>query len=439
MIARWLKRTMPRSLFGRALLGVVLPVVLLLLIISVSFAQRHFEGVTRQMTRSVLLEVRYLVERVAAAPSLEKAQAEAMSVAGPLEFAVTYPVEDAPVGDFKLYYDLSGGFVIEQLHEGLHELIAVHLVTDRDVEMWISMPLGTMQVSFARSRLSASNPHQLLVMIIVLGALMIAVVSIFLRSQLQPLHRLSIAAADYGRGRVAPYQPSGALELRAAGTAFLDMRNRIERQSQSRTLMLSGISHDLRTPLTRLRLGLSMLDDADTEPLVRDVDDMQRLIDAFLDFARDEASDVLEEVAPGPLVAEIVEDCARAGAQVEFDPPAKPPGDMHLRPMGVRRAVENLIGNAMRYGTNARVSVVDGAAALTIIVEDDGPGIAAADREEAVRPFTRLDPSRNQDSGPGVGLGLAIVTDVARAHGGALRLGDSAELGGLKAELVLPR
>ena len=438
MIPAWLKRTFPKGLQARALLILVLPVVTLLLIISVSFAQRHFEGVTRQMTASVLLELRYLIDRVEAQPNLEKAEAEAQSIATPMRFDVAFTREEAPDTDFRRFYDLSSGAVISYLREGLPELRAVHLPTERDVTLWLDLGHGTLQVSFDRLRLSASNPHQLLVMIVVLGALMLGIAWVFLRNQLGPINRLAAAAADFGRGRSVAFQPGGAQEVRAAGMAFLEMRGRIERQTQARTMMLSGVSHDLRTPLTRLRLGLSMLDDSETAPLIRDVDEMQRLLDAFLDFARDEAGDALEEVAPAQLVAEVVEDCRRGGQAVTFLAPPGGIAPVALRSGAIRRAIENLVSNALRYGQTAQVSLARGERSLTISVEDDGPGIPDGQREEAMRPFSRLDPARNQDRGSGVGLGLAIVADIARAHGGTLRLGRSKALGGLKADIVLP-
>ena len=438
MIPNWLRRTLPKGLLARALLILVLPVVTLLLIISVSFAQRHFEGVTRQMTASVVLELRYLIDRVDAQPNPEKAAAEAQSIAGPLNFDIAFPVADAPDEDFRRYYDLSAGAVISYLRDGLPELRAVHLLTDRELLIWIELQHGVMQVSFDRLRLSASNPHQLLVMIVVLGALMLGVAWVFLRNQLGPINRLADVATEFGRGRSVDYQPRGAQEIRAAGTAFLDMRGRIERQTQARTMMLSGVSHDLRTPLTRLRLGLSMLDDADTDPLIRDVDDMQRLLDSFLDFARDEASDEIETTNPEALLRDIVEDCRRGGQDVTLRVEGGPIPDMPLRTGAIRRAVENLVGNALRYGSRAEVGLLRGGKALTISVEDDGPGIEPGREDEAMRPFARLDPARNQDRGSGVGLGLAIVADVARVHGGTLRLSRSVEHGGLRADIVLP-
>ena len=200
--------------------------------------------------------------------------------------------------------------------------------------------------------------------------------------------------------------------------------------------MLAGVSHDLRTPLTRLKLGLSMIDPDEAAPLLRDVDEMQHLLDAFLDFSRDMGESKPQKVEPRTLVAQIVEDAQRAGKLVTLVD-KRIEGPVMIRVVPIRRAVENLINNAVRYGSVVRVSVRRTEKFLRIRVEDDGPGIPPEQRAEAVKPFARLDPARNQNKGSGVGLGLAIVADVARAHGGTLRLGTSKDLGGLQADILI--
>ncbi|MCC5975004.1 MAG: two-component sensor histidine kinase [Rubellimicrobium sp.] len=445
-----LKRSMPRSLFGRAALILLLPVLTLQGAVSLGFFQRHFEDVTRQMTRSVLLELRFLQDTVNAAPDLEAALVAAAVIAVPMELAVTLPVEAVPGADSRHLYDLSGRAMIATLRDGLPGLLAVDLIEDRRVTLWVETGQGDMQVAFHRRRVAASNPHQLLVVIVVLGVVLTVVAYLFMRNQLRPIAQLAEAATEYGKGRIVPYRPWGATEVRVAGTAFLEMRGRIERQNQARTLMLSGISHDLRTPLTRMRLGLALIGGDEAEALRHDVDEMRRMIDGFLDFARGDAGDALETVDVTELVRHAVADAARAGQAVTMAPVdpggaergvsgVEWAGPVPLRPLAIRRALDNLIGNALRHGSRAEVSVVVGQKTVRITVEDDGPGIPAEQRTEAMRPFTRLDPARNQDRGPGVGLGLAIVSDIARGHGGQLRLSDSARLGGLRADLILAR
>lgn len=439
MSFRWLKRYMPRSLYGRALLILILPVVTLQLVISVVFIQRHIEGVTEQMTGAVSRELRTVLERVEQADTRDSALATALPLSEPLELGLSF-VEggELVLVNQRRWYDFSGLVVIRSLNRLVLGVRAVKLPDDRLVNLFVDTRHGVARVDFNRRLVSARNTHQLFVNMIFFGGLMTVIAYLYLRNQLRPITRLARAAEAFGRGRTIPYSPAGAVEVRAAGNAFLDMRARIERQIEQRTMMLSGVSHDLRTPLTRLKLGLSLLEDEDREPLERDVEDMQRLLDEFLSFARGASEGDPEEVDPHAMVARIVEDCARAGQDVELAS-CEGEGMVMLRPLALRRAVENLIGNAVRYGTRAEVSVWLGEKSLRIRVEDDGPGIPADRREEAVKPFARLDAARNQDKGTGVGLGLAIAADAARAHGGILRLGESESLGGLRADIVMAR
>lgn len=430
----WLKPYMPRSLYGRAFLILLLPVISVMLVVSVVFIQRHFEGVTQQMTRSVTREVRVLLdtgmsaEEIAASrlASLLQVRAEAV------------PPGAMPDESARRWYDFTGAVVIREFTRLLPDLRAVELPDDDAVLLYFETGDGGMQLIFDRRRVSASNPHQLLVNMVFFAGIMTVIAYLYLRNQLRPITRLARAAEAFGRGRHMDYRPAGAVEVRAAGNAFVDMRNRIERQIEQRTLMLSGVSHDLRTPLTRLKLALSMLDEEERAPMAQDVEDMERLINEFLAFARGAQEGEPEPVDPVALVRQIVEDFQRGGKDVTLAM-TEGAGEVLLRPGGIRRAVENLVGNAVRYGTRAEVSVLLTAKSLRIRVEDDGPGIPEAQREEALKPFARLDEARNQNLGTGVGLGLSIAMDIARAHGGTLRLGHSDRLGGLQADIVIGR
>ncbi|QGX98299.1 HAMP domain-containing protein [Roseovarius faecimaris] len=435
MSFRWLKPYLPRSLYGRAMLILLLPVITLLLVVSVVFIQRHFDGVSEQMTTSVSREVRLLLSEHpgGAAEIAGSTTARILQIS-----AETVAPGDVPGEDIRQWYDLTGGVVTRHLHAFLPGLLAVELPDTQVVRLYFDHGGETIALSFDRRRASAANPHQLLVNMLVFGVLMTIVSFLYLRNQLRPITRLARAAEAFGRGRHEPYRPSGATEVRAAGNAFVNMRARIERQIEQRTLMLSGVSHDLRTPLTRLKLGLSMLEDEEAAPMRQDVADMERLLNEFLDFARGAQEGEPEPVDPMALVRQIVEDARRAELPVTLVE-AEGAGQMRLREGGIRRAVENLIGNAVRYGARAEVSVVLSDKSLRIRVEDDGPGIPVERREEAMKPFTRLEPARNQNRGTGVGLGLSIALDIARAHGGTLRLAESAKLGGLRADIVIGR
>ena len=435
----WLKNYMPRGIYARAALILVLPVLLLQLLVSVVFIQRHFDGVTRLMTSAMAIELRFLLDTTETTPTLDAALAAIAKLDRPLEIRTQLPANNVAPQDVVPRFDLTGRTVIETLRARVSNVLSVSLENRSRVLVWAQTTHGPMLMEFSRKRVSASNPHQLLVIMVVLGGLMTAIAYIFLRNQLRPIKRMARAATDYGKGRITPFTPTGAIEVRAAGTAFLDMRNRLERQTQSRTMMLSGVSHDLRTPLTRMRLGLSFVDSEEAEPLLRDVDDMERLLDAFLDFARSDAADSREPMVPSSIVNAVLENAVRMGQAVTCSGIEGPDEPVSLRPLAIRRALDNLIGNALRYGTKAQIGVSVTDRAVRFWVEDDGPGIPPDRYDDAVSPFVRLDPARNQDHGSGVGLGLSIVADIARTHGGVLRLGESKSLGGLKAELVLAR
>ena len=435
----FLKPLVPRGLYGRAALILVVPIVTIQLVVSLAFIQRHFEGVTRQMSQSLVIQVNFVLTEADRGGTVAEARARASRVARPLELQVDLPAVWTVTGDQRRFYDLSGRVVIETLRAGLPQLRAVDLVSDdSEVRILLDTDLGPMSVEVSRRRVSASNPHQLLVWMILTSVLMTVIAYLFLRNQLRPIKRMAEAAEAFGKGRSVAYRPRGALEVRAAGAAFLDMRSRIERQIEQRTLMLSGVSHDLRTPLTRLKLSLSLMpQDEEVKAALGDVADMERLVNEFLSFARGDAMETPVPTDAVALVTRAVENAQRAGQPVQLATEGQ--GSALLRPDAVTRAVENLIGNAIRYGSRAEVGVTLTERSLRISVEDDGPGIPRDRRDEALRPFTRLDEARNPNRGGGVGLGLSIAADVARSHGGTLTLSDSARLGGLKAEIVLAR
>ena len=433
----WLKQYTPRGLYGRAALILLVPIVTLLIAVSVVFIQRHYEEVSRQMTTNAARSINFVLE------PLERADNENLANVRAEALAMRLSVADAPAyaQDRKNLTDLSGRQIIETLRSNVADILVIDLVNSRTrVSIWVARGDATYQLVIPRRQFSAANPHQFLVLMAFVAIIMSVIAFNFLRNQLRPIKRLAHAADAFGRGRIEPYRPSGAIEVRQAGNAFLSMRARIERQIEQRTMMLSGVSHDLRTPLTRMKLALSMLENSeDSAELTRDVEEMERLLDEFLAFARGDALDDLQDVDIHALMADVV--ARHPSTNVTLDTSATPgePLILHLRPMAIERALTNLIGNADRYATQARVGLSWRERSVTLWVEDDGPGISEAAREEALKPFVRLDAARNQDKGSGVGLGLAITHDIARRHGGSLRLSDGQILGGLRCEIILPR
>ncbi|WP_170381023.1 ATP-binding protein [Ruegeria atlantica] len=439
MSTPWLKPYMPRSLYVRAALILVLPVVVLLLVVGVAFLQKHLEDVTQQMTRAASREVMLVLDVMGDAETQQQALAAVRPDLQALEMNARFlGFNEEPSLGGRRWYDFIAPQVEADLQAMLPNLVAVALPSGQEVRLYIQTNLGVLELIFDRRRLSPSAPHQLIVTMVFFAVIMTSISFLYMRNQLRPITRLAEAAQAFGRGRVVPYAPGGAVEVRAAGSAFLDMRARIERQMEQRTMMLSGVSHDLRTPLTRLKLGLSMLPEDEAAPLKQDVDEMQLLLDAFLEFSRGASEGIPETVEPTALLEQIVKDARRAGLKAELIS-VEGEGTVMLRPTAIRRAVENLIGNAVRYGNRADVSLSISPKSFRIRVEDDGPGIPLGQRTEAIKPFSRLDPARNQNQGSGVGLGLAIVSDIARAHGGVLRLSESERLGGLCADIIIGR
>ena len=424
---------MPKRLYYRAALILVFPVVFLQLIVSIVFIQRHFEGVTVQMTRTVGAELDLITEVIE-----RDGAVAAQQIARSLGMSMSIVSRETNFLERRRVYDLTGLVVRRELLS-LPEILNVDLPDNKKVNARIKSGQEYFDLQFSRRRVSASNPHQLIVYLLVFGAFFTVIAFFYLRNQLRPITRLADAAEAFGLGENVPYDPSGALEVRAAGQAFLDMRERIQRHLKQRTMILSGVSHDLRTPITRLKLGLSFLPKEQREPLEKDVEDMNLLLNEFLDFTKlENQTDVPnEDTNPSILVNELIENFRRANIEI------KSVGEIgnnlfKLKPFAIKRALENLINNANRYGEMILIEKKIENNFLVLSVHDDGPGIDETQYDEVLQPFTRLDSSRNQNKGSGVGLGLPIAKEIAEGQGGTLTLSKSDILSGLCASLIIP-
>ena len=429
MIGTYLKRLLPRTLYGRAAAILLLPMLTLQLAVTAVFVQRHFEDVTVQMTNNLLFEIKMVLD--------ELNNRSISNVAGTMAQSLRLELRswDGVTSDnSSVFYDVSGRTITPLIFEKLPRVYNIDLSNLDQVTVGMESAKGLIEIVFARNRVSASNPHQVLVLMVFTGIFMTVIAFFFLRNQLRPIKRLSLASAAFGRGQSVAFNPTGAIEVRAAGHAFLDMRDRIERQIEQRTMMLSGVSHDLRTPITRLQLGLELLDGPEVQDLKKDVDSMRFMVDSFLNYARDSAADPVADVDLVDLLTEL---------GLRLSPPVKPrvvgsPRLLALRQVPVARALDNLLTNALRYADCVQILIRFETQDISIFVSDNGPGIPADQRDQAIKPFVRLEAARGQNHGSGVGLGLAIAADVAKSHGGSLILNDSAELGGLSVEVRLP-
>ena len=438
-----LRSFLPRSLFGRALTILLVPIVALQLIVGLVFFQRHYLRVTEQMTRSVAYELSYAVERVESAGQPSRAALQLSELAIPLGLLLRLePDATLEPGVDRGFFDFTGAKIAETLGYSIDRPLAIDLSDSRTARIRIQTAVGVLDADVPRDRLSVSNPHQLLVLMILSSLLLTGIAIAFLRNQVRPIRALAEAAEAFGKGRSMPFRPSGAEEVRRAGTAFLSMRGRLERQIEQRTQMLSGVSHDLRTPLTRMKLTLALMDEfEETRDLLQDTDQMERMLAEFLAFARGDSLENTEATDPVALAAGVVEDARRTGTDIRMVSDGTGLGDVTvpLRAGAVTRAVQNLVTNAAQHGKHVTLTVRLTSKWLTYVVEDDGPGIPEPDRPRALQPFTRLDEARGQTRGGSVGLGLSIAMDVARSHGGGLDLASSPELGGLRATMRLPR
>lgn len=441
---QWLKSYMPRSLFGRSLLMILFPVVVLQLVVGSVFIQRHFAQVTTQMASSVALELKYAADLVEEMDSVEEARAVLFSLEHPFNIKLDLELGETVSPEVHFYfYDVSGRALIASLRNDIERAIAIDLTGPTwSVEVKLQTSIGVLHAEIPRSRVSAANPHQLLLWMLLTAIIMTVISALFLRNQVRPIRRLAEASEAFGKGIVVPFHPSGATEVRRAAHSFLAMRGRLERQIEQRTQMLSSVSHDLRTPLTRLKLSLEMMEEGEETPhMQQDVEDMEQMLDVFLSFARGDSLEDTVTVNPQNLINKVVADCQRSGHEICFDFNNQTPqsSDMKLRFGAVSRAITNLLSNALRYGDQVALSANLSEKHLQVIVEDNGPGIPKPERVNALKPFVRLDQSRNQDTSGGVGLGLAIVADVARSHGGTVVLSDSEKLGGLRVTFTIPR
>jgi two-component system osmolarity sensor histidine kinase EnvZ len=306
-----------------------------------------------------------------------------------------------------------------------------------DFEIKVDVRDGVLAVLVPRDRVTVSKPDIFILWMVGSSLLLMGIAILFLRNQVRPIERLARAADSFGKGRAVPdFKPYGATEVRRAAQAFITMRERLERHVTQRTEMLAGVSHDLKTPLTRLKLALALLfDDTDTKSMRADIAEMEHMLDEYLAFARGEEGEESVATDLGALVRDAAEAASRAGQQT-----VAVTGPVHVqvsvKRAALRRCLTNLIDNAIKHGSKVAVTLTQDERLAEIAVEDNGPGIPDGRREEAFRPFHRLDEGRNLQSG-GSGLGLAIARDIARAHGGDIVLGKS-PMGGLKATVRLP-
>ncbi len=433
----WVKRVLPRTMFGRSLLIIVIPLVVLQAIATWIFYDRHWAAVSWRLSTGVAGDIALLIEAMQDAGS----DTGAARVLDKAAAATDLDLKLRAGEGLPRRLPSSGTLIEDQLTEAMRGRVDLpyRIETLGDpyaIRVNVQLPEGLLTVDVPRNRLFSSTTYIFVMWMTGSSLVLLVVATIFLRNQVKSLRRLAAAADGFGKGRPVPFfKIEGAVEVRQAAIAFMKMRDRIQRQIRQRTQMLAGVSHDLRTPLTRMKLALELLhDDPTVEELKSDVAEMERMVHGYLDFVRGEGS----ETPVDTDVSLLLEDLAAAmrRERTPLSVAAPPEYVMLVRPNALRRCIGNLIDNARRHGTHVWLTGVVVADGIDILVDDDGPGIQLADRDRAFRAFIRLDPSRNPSTG-GIGLGLTIARDVARSHGGEVTL-ETSPRGGLRARVHLP-
>ncbi len=432
-VADWL----PKRLYSRALLILVIPMVILQCVIAYFFMERHWQSVTFRLSQALVQDIASLIDLYRNLPAGNDDSILERVASNRLNLDVDFlPKQSLPPALPKPFFVLLDRSLSNEIRKQIGLPFWIDTVgRSTFIEVRIQLDDTVMRVVARRSAAYASNSYIFILWMVGTSMVLLAVAVLFLRNQIRPILRLAAAAEDLGKGRFLEYRPSGALEVRRAGYAFLEMKRRIERSVEQRTTMLNGVSHDLRTILTRFKLSLELLDEGpDREAMDKDIDEMGRMLEAYLAFARGDGGEASAMTDMRGLLEELKSDAERHGHATRIEVSGEMA--MIVRPHAFKRCLANLVGNAQRFGRTIHLQALRESRFFTVHVDDDGPGIPVERREDVFRPFYRLDASRNQDQG-GTGLGLAIARDIARSHGGDIQLGDSPS-GGLRATVRIP-
>lgn len=435
-----IKSFLPRTLFGRSLLILVTPVLLIQVIAVYVFFDRHWSKMTERLAMAVAGEVAVMAEKIEEDPGAKHIREISAAGLQYFGFLVNYEA-GAIIPPEEIGYQNTSivtSKLARALEEQVHRPYSIAIDTDeRWVKIRVTLKKGVLKVSVPQERLFSSTGYIFLLWMIFSSIILLGVAIVFMRNQIRPIRRLSIAAERIGKGRDLPptFKPEGAHEVRQAAQAFIDMHDRIKRQIAQRTAMLAGVSHDLRTPLTRLKLQLSMMGHSpDIAAMKGDVDDMERMLNAYLDFVRGEGGESSSRTDIREILDRIVQSLRRSGAEIEFESQ----GDLSvsIRAVAFERCLNNVIGNARKFSDRIWVNAERKDHVIIISVDDNGPGIPADQMDDVFKPFVRVDKSRNASTG-GVGLGLTITQDIVHSHGGEIELGRS-DKGGLRVVIRLP-
>ena len=445
-IKRFFKDLLPRTLMGRSLLILVTPLFLVQIITTFIFFDRHWQKMGDRLAFAIAGEIAMIAEQLDADDSNMRWDEIRSTSASALDFAMTYS-RGQTLGS--VFDDESKGLqnasreniIAQTLARAFDEKLMrpFNVRVDRDekwVEISVQLDKGVLNLVLPERRVFSSSGYIVLLWMVASSIILLFIATMFMRNQIRPIRRLAIAAERFGKGRDVPFfKVEGAREVRQAARAFIDMKDRLRRQIQQRTAMLAGVSHDLRTPLTRMKLQIAMMGESqDILDLKSDIADMERMIEAYLQFTRGEGDEIPVRTDMKDLIEQSARAVNRDGERVFVDVPEGL--TLLLRPVAFGRCLNNILGNAVKYGKNAWVSATRFGDTIEICIDDDGPGIPPEQYDDVFKPFFRAESSRNSKTG-GVGLGLPIVQDIVLGHGGQVWL-DKSPQGGLRVVIDLP-
>jgi two-component system, OmpR family, osmolarity sensor histidine kinase EnvZ len=433
-----IKPILPKSLFGRSLMIIITPLVLLQVVSTWVFFDRHWDTITRRLASSIAGDIAWVLEEMSEGLGAKERAALFTQTRHHKGLQIVLrPNQILP--NQKPDYT---GIIDSTMAHALQERVQRPFMLDTSsfktrVIIYIQMPSGVLSIIVPGKRLFSSTTYIFVLWMVGTSLVLFAVASIFMRNQVRPIRRLAEAADAFGKGgeMSQDFRIQGATEVRIAATAFNRMRERINRQIRQRTDMLSGVSHDLRTPMTRMKLQLAMLPDSpEIENLKSDLTEMEQMIEGYLTFARGDGDEKSVETDLSDVITESVATWRRNGTTIDLH--VEDQINLPLKRKAFGRCIDNLIANASIYGDNIWVRAGRRRNDIEIVIDDDGPGIPETERQNVFRPFYRVEESRNRETG-GTGLGLAIARDIARAHGGDITL-DTSPQDGLRARIRLP-
>jgi two-component system osmolarity sensor histidine kinase EnvZ len=435
---RLVSRYMPKRLYARSLIIIITPMILLQSVVAFVFMERHWQTVTQRLSEAVVRDIAAIIDMIETYPRGDDYSDVVRIAQERLNLKIDIlPPDPLPAPGPKPFFSILDEALSQEITGKVRKPFWLDTVGDSSIiEIRIQLKDKVLRVFARRSQAYASNSHIFILWMVGTSLVLLMIAIPFLRNQIKPIMQLAEAADSFGKGRPPPenFRPRGAEEVRRAGRAFIQMRERIERQIDQRTAMLTGVSHDLRTILTRFRLQLALLGKKAQAALDPDIDDMQSMLEGYLAFARGDAAEDTGKFDLAAFFAKLEEEAKLRERAIETSISGDPA--VQVRPHAFSRLISNIVGNAFRYAKHVGVKATHTRGWLTLHIDDDGPGIPEERREDVFRPFFRLDQARNQDEG-GTGLGLSIARDIARGHGGDITLEDS-PMGGLRAVIRVP-